>query len=227
MPDVPIVGTATVGAPGVTRKPILLITGQRLFHLSYRCNLWRRQRDFNLQPPPYRGDALALSYAGSSSVVQILPPLHFVNSRLPHECARGKDRHSAGLTKQFHSSLYWRSISLSRIARTARSNKVLPVAQPTPSAWNYVLELEFAAQQLRTAVLARVSIADEDVLPRQSLDPHGQPPILTKTNDARQLHTDVHIAVVCFFNHCHSLDEHHDCPASAGNIHGLIARVEH
>ena len=27
MPDIPIVGTATVGAPGVPRKPILLITG--------------------------------------------------------------------------------------------------------------------------------------------------------------------------------------------------------
>jgi hypothetical protein len=39
MPDIPIVGTATVGAPGVTRKPILLITGQPLFHLSYRCKL--------------------------------------------------------------------------------------------------------------------------------------------------------------------------------------------
>ena len=39
MPDIPIVGTATVGAPGVTRKPILLITNQPLFHLSYRCNL--------------------------------------------------------------------------------------------------------------------------------------------------------------------------------------------
>jgi hypothetical protein len=39
MPDIPIVGTATVGAPGATRKPTLLITNQRLFHLSYRCNL--------------------------------------------------------------------------------------------------------------------------------------------------------------------------------------------
>ena len=39
MPDIPIVGTATVGAPGATRKPILLITNQPLFHLSYRCNL--------------------------------------------------------------------------------------------------------------------------------------------------------------------------------------------
>ena len=39
MPDIPIVGTATVGAPGATRKTILLNTGQPLFHLSYRCNL--------------------------------------------------------------------------------------------------------------------------------------------------------------------------------------------
>ena len=39
MPDVPIVGTATPGAPGVNRKPTLLITGQPLFHLSYRCKL--------------------------------------------------------------------------------------------------------------------------------------------------------------------------------------------
>ena len=39
MPDVPIVGTATVGAPGVNRKPILPITNRPLFHSSYRCNL--------------------------------------------------------------------------------------------------------------------------------------------------------------------------------------------
>jgi hypothetical protein len=38
MPDIPIVGTATVVAPRVIRKPILLITNQPLFHLSYRCN---------------------------------------------------------------------------------------------------------------------------------------------------------------------------------------------
>ena len=38
MPDIPIVGTATVGAPGASRKPTL-ITNQPLFHLSYRCNL--------------------------------------------------------------------------------------------------------------------------------------------------------------------------------------------
>jgi hypothetical protein len=39
MPDVPIVGTATVGAPGVTGKPTLLITNQPLCHLSCRCEL--------------------------------------------------------------------------------------------------------------------------------------------------------------------------------------------
>jgi hypothetical protein len=39
MPDIPIVGTATVGAPGATRQATLLITNQPLFHLSYRCNL--------------------------------------------------------------------------------------------------------------------------------------------------------------------------------------------
>jgi hypothetical protein len=64
MPDIPIVGTATVGAPGATRKPTLLITNQPLFHLSYRCNLVERQRDFNPHPSRYRGDALTLSYAG-------------------------------------------------------------------------------------------------------------------------------------------------------------------
>ena len=39
MPDIPIVGTATVGAPGVTRKPILPITDRPLYRLSYRCKL--------------------------------------------------------------------------------------------------------------------------------------------------------------------------------------------
>src|SRR5579863_5220073 len=64
--------------------------------------LWGRQQGFNPHPSPYRSDTLALSYAGWTSVVQILPPLHFIDSRLPHESAGGENRHTARLAKQFH-----------------------------------------------------------------------------------------------------------------------------
>src|SRR6201995_1562810 len=65
---------------------------------------WSRQRDFNPHPSPYRGDTLALSYTGPTSVVQILPPFLFADSRLAHESARGKNRHPAGLAEQLHAS---------------------------------------------------------------------------------------------------------------------------
>src|SRR5215475_11312811 len=115
MPDVPIVGTATPGAPGATRKPILLITNQPLFRLSYRCDVWSRQRGFNPHPPRYRGDALTLSYAGSNLVVQILPPLLLGHSRLPHQGASSKNRHSAWLAKQLHSGFGRSAICLSLV----------------------------------------------------------------------------------------------------------------
>ena len=50
-------------------------------------SLWSLQQDFNPHPSPYRGDTLALSYAGPTSVVQILPPLLFADSCLAHESA--------------------------------------------------------------------------------------------------------------------------------------------
>jgi hypothetical protein len=64
MPDIPIVGTATVGAPGATRKLILLNRSAGLPLELQVQSLWSRQQDFNPHPSRYRGDALALSYAG-------------------------------------------------------------------------------------------------------------------------------------------------------------------
>ena len=122
MPDIPIVGTATVGAPGVTRKPILPITDRPLFRLSYRCNLWSRKQDFNPHPSPYRGDTLALSYAGLTSVVQILPPLLLAHSRLAHQSTGSMNGYAARLTKQLHTRFRRRTVRLPRIAVTARSD---------------------------------------------------------------------------------------------------------
>ena len=87
---------------------------------------WSRQQGFNPHPSPYRGDTLTLSYAGPTSVVQILPPLLFADSRLAHESTRGVNRHAARLTEQFHSSLCRRPVSFARIAVTACGDQVLP-----------------------------------------------------------------------------------------------------
>lgn len=81
---------------------------------------WSRQQDFNPHPSPYRGDTLALSYAGPTSVVQILPPLLLADSRLPHQTSRSMDRHAAWLAEQLHSGFRWCPISLPCIAVTAR-----------------------------------------------------------------------------------------------------------
>jgi hypothetical protein len=90
-----------------------------------------------------------------------------------------------------------------------------------------MLQFQFAAQELLAAILANVSVTDEDVLPRKRLDPQRQTPILAKTNDTRQLQADMHVPIVCLFDHGNTLDEQHERTASARNVHGLIARIEH
>ena len=90
-----------------------------------------------------------------------------------------------------------------------------------------MLKFQFAAHELRAAVLANVSVANEDVLPRERLDPQRQTPILAKTNDTGQLQADMHISIVCLFSDSNTLDEQHEGTASPRNVHGLIARIEH
>src|ERR1700751_1042911 len=90
---------------------------------------WSRQQDFNPHPSPYRGDTLVLSYAGPTSVVQILPPLLFTDPRLAHESARCVNRHAARLAKHLHPRLRRRPVPFVRIALTARCNQVFPRTQ--------------------------------------------------------------------------------------------------
>ena len=135
---------------------------------------WSRQQGFNPHPSPYRGDTLALSYAGPNSVVQILPPLLLVDSRLAHESARGVNRHAARLTEQLHACFRRSPICLAPVAVATRGYQVLPRAQSASSARNYMLQFQFAAQELLAAILANVSVANEDVLPRKRLNPSGK-----------------------------------------------------
>jgi hypothetical protein len=46
------------------------------------------------------------------------------------------------------------------------SDQVLPRALSALSARNYVLEFQFAAEELLAAILAYESVTDKDVLPR-------------------------------------------------------------
>jgi len=112
-----------------------------------------------------------LSYAGPSSVVQILLPLLFAASCLAHESARSVDRHTAREAEQLNPCLRRRPVPFANIAVTARSNQVLPRIQSTSRARNHVLQFQFAAHELLAAILADVSVANEDVLPRQRLEP--------------------------------------------------------
>ena len=79
-----------------------------------------------------------------------------------------------------------------------------------------MLQFQFAAQELLAAILANVPVADEDVLPRQRLDPQRQAPILAKANDTRQLQADMHIPIVCLLDDGNTLDEQHEGDGEPG-----------
>ena len=87
-----------------------------------------------------------LSYAGQTSVVQVLPPLHFADSCLAHKSARRMNRHAAWLAEQFHACFRRHPVSFAHIAVTAGSNQVFPRTHSASRARNHVLEFQFAAQ---------------------------------------------------------------------------------
>jgi len=63
-----------------------------------------------------------LSYAGTKSVVQILPPFLLGDSRLAHKATSSMNRHAAWLAEQFHTCFRRRPAPFARIAVTARGN---------------------------------------------------------------------------------------------------------
>ena len=59
-----------------------------------------------------------------------------------------------------------RPVRLACIAVAARGYKVLPCTLPAAGTRNYVLKFQLAAEQLLAAILAHVTIAGKNVLPR-------------------------------------------------------------
>src|SRR5439155_27366424 len=63
--------------------------------------------------------------------------------------------------------LMWRAIRLERIASHTRADNVFPRGRSTSVARNHVIEIQVFAIKVVTAILARVLVSLEDVVPRK------------------------------------------------------------
>jgi hypothetical protein len=61
----------------------------------------------------------------------------------------------------------------------------------------------------------------------QSLDPRRQTPILAQANDARQLQSNMHKAVVGLLDDSDVLDQQHEGAMRPSDVYGLVACIEH
>src|SRR5579863_1453559 len=97
------------------------------------------------------------------SVEQILPPLIVAAAHQAHDVAAGVEVESARFAHQFHAGFERKLVALSAVAGVAASYKILPGGGASAGARDDVIKRQLARRQHGGAILARVTIAKQDI----------------------------------------------------------------
>jgi hypothetical protein len=162
------------------------------------------------------------------SIEEVFPPLIVATSHQPHDVSGSMEIERSRLSHQFHPRFSRELISLPPIARMAASDKILPGRRPSPRTRNHVIQRQLARGQHRRAVLARIAIAQQDVLARERTALMWNPPILEQPNHRRQPHRHprrVQEVPILFLRHSHALQHKHQRPPRRAHIDRLVRGV--
>src|SRR5882724_2138054 len=103
----------------------------------------------------------------SNSIEQILPPLVITLGEHPHQVPAGMQTERARHASQAHVRFLRSPIALAVVAPDAAGDEVLPRTLALARARHYMVERQLARRQGLVAVLAGVTVAQQNVLARQ------------------------------------------------------------
>jgi hypothetical protein len=84
----------------------------------------------------------------------------------PHNVPAGVQRERSRLAEQLHIFKFMQQlISLAAIARVTARNQILPGRQSAARTWNNMIQSQFTCRQYDAAVLAAITIAQQNILP--------------------------------------------------------------
>ena len=111
-------------------------------------------------------------------------PLFNRHADRPQQTARGVHARRDHAMQQLHTGLFGRPRVLGLVALPASCDQVLPCVAAAARARQYVVESQLTPMELPVAVLARVVVAEIDVLLRNNLHAHRDVLILDQPDDA-------------------------------------------
>src|SRR4030088_2408262 len=115
--------------------------------------------------------------------VEILPPRRIRTADHSHDVPRSVQRKRPRLALQLHiRELVQHLVSLAPVAVVAARDQVLPRRKAAARTGNDMVQRQLARRQDNAAVLARVSIAQQNVLAAQRTRLMGNPAVLEQTN---------------------------------------------
>ena len=146
-----------------------------------------------------------------------------------HDVAAGVEIEGARFARGPHIGFVRKLVALAAVAGMAAGDQVLPGGQTAAGTRDDVIEREFARGQRGAAVLARVTVAQQDVLARESARLVRNAPILEQTD--HRGHTDgnaggVQEVSVFLFGHGDALEHEDDGAARGAHVDRLVRGVQ-
>src|ERR1700753_3362412 len=166
-----------------------------------------------------------------SLIIEIFPPLVIGVTNHAHDVAAGMKGERPWLAQQPDIPyLAEQMIALSAIAGMAAGDKILPGGESAARTRDHMIEGEFSRRQNNPAVLAAITVTEQDVLARKGARLMGDAPILEQANDRRHRNAQqgsMQDGALLLFRLGHTLQNQDQRPASPTNIDRLVGGVQH
>src|SRR5579862_3016780 len=135
----------------------------------------------------YRGRFPVFSAVPMLLVEEILAPLLVALPNQAHQLPRSVQRERTRAPLQLEARFFRRAIALAVVAGVAACDQILPGRAPAARARHHVVERQLRRGKRRAAELARVAVAQQDVLARKSAALLRDMPVAEQPDHGRHL----------------------------------------
>src|SRR5277367_4361496 len=157
-----------------------------------------------------------------SLVIEIFSPLIIRVTDHTHDVAAGMQREWPRFAQQLNvADLVKQMIPLSAITGMAAGDKILPCRESPARTRDDMVQGKLARRQNNPAVLAAITVAEQDVLTRERTRLMGDAPVLEQANDrwhGNAQQGSMQNGALLLFGLGHTLQNQDQRPASATNV---------
>lgn len=166
---------------------------------------------------------------GEVLVKKIFAPLLVAMSDQAHQLPRSVQCERSRPPLQFNSSFFRRAVAFAVVTRVAARHQVFPRRASPARTRHHVIQRQLGSGEHPRAKLARVPVAQQNILPRKRAALLRNMPVAQEANYRRHLHRilrGVYARRIRFFRLRHALQQQHQRAPHSRHIDGFEGRVQ-